>query len=233
MGDLERAGGKGYAVGLAGLVSFISAQVPSNEVIEHALRREVKMFPEVPVRELLANALIHQDFEQPGGGVMVELYVGRLEISNPGLPAVPTDRFIDSYRSRNERIADLMRRLGICEEKGSGIDRVIDAAEVFQLPAPDFRATEHRTSAILFRTKSFRDMDREERIRAAYQHCCLRYVTNQRMTNQSLRDRFKLPASKAEAASRIIRDALEAGRIKPEDPTSKSKKYARYVPFWA
>jgi predicted HTH transcriptional regulator len=50
--------------------------------------------------------------------------------------------------------ADLMRRLQICEEKGSGIDKVVFAAEQFQLPAPDFRVQILRTSAILLSHKS-------------------------------------------------------------------------------
>jgi len=53
---------------------------------------------------------------------MVEIYADRIEISNPGEPVVPVDRFIDGYQSRNERLADLMRRMGICGEKSSGID---------------------------------------------------------------------------------------------------------------
>lgn len=138
----DRIGTKGYAVGFANLLQFIDAQVPSNEIIEQALRREVKMFPGIALRELVANALIHQNFEADGTRVSVELYDDRIEISNPGQPAVPVDRFIDSPRSRNEHIADLMRRLRICEEKGSGIDKVIDAVEMFQLPAPDFRTDE-------------------------------------------------------------------------------------------
>jgi ATP-dependent DNA helicase RecG len=230
---LDQPGIKGYAVGFAGLLEFINGQVPANEVIGQALRREVKMFPEIALRELVANALIHQDFSEHGASVMIELYSDRIEISNPGRPEVPTERFIDGYRSRNERVADLMRRLRICEEKGSGIDKVINAVEVFQLPAPDFRVSDHRTSAIMFAHKAFEKMDGDERVRAAYQHCCLRYVTNQRMTNQSLRDRFKLPEAKSETISRVIRDAVDAGRVKPEDATSKSKKFARYVPFWA
>ena len=115
----------------------------------------------------------------------------------------------------------------------SGIERVINAVEVFQLPAPDFRVSDHRTIALLFGHKAFEKMNGDERVRAAYQHCCLRYVTNQRMTNQSLRERFKLHESKSETVSRVIRDAVEAGQVKGDDPTSKSKKYARYVPFWA
>lgn len=230
---LDKPGTKGYAVGFQGLVEFINGLVPSNEVIEQALRREVKMFPEIAVRELVANALIHQDFNESGTSVMVEIYDDRMEISNPGKPFISPDRFIDEYRSRNERLADLMRRLGICEEKGSGVDKVIQAAEAFQLPAPDFRVGEKRTSVVLFGHKDFEDMDRNDRIRATYQHCCLRYVMNEKMTNQSLRERFRLSEKKTESASRAIRDALEADKIKLADPEQTSLRYRNYVPFWA
>ncbi|MDD2914218.1 MAG: ATP-binding protein [Gallionella sp.] len=230
---LDKPGMKGYAVGYQGLVEFIYGLVPSNEVIEQALRREVKMFPEIAVRELVANALIHQDFTQTGASVMIEIYADRMEISNPGKPFISPDRFIDEYQSRNERLADLMRRLGICEEKGSGVDKVVQAAEVFQLPAPDFRVGEKRTSAILFSHKAFEDMDRNDRIRATYQHCCLRYVMNEKMTNQSLRERFNLPEKKSEAVSRAIRDSVEAGKIKLADPEQASLRYRSYIPFWA
>jgi ATP-dependent DNA helicase RecG len=164
---------------------------------------------------------------------MIEVYKDRIEISNPGLPLIATDRFIDEYKSRNEKLANLMRRLGICEEKSSGIDQVVNAAEVFQLPAPDFRKSEHRTIAILFSHKDIEDMDRKDRVRACYQHCCLRYVMNQRMTNQSLRLRFDLPESKTELTSRIIRDTIENGQIRAENPENTSKRYTKYVPFWA
>jgi ATP-dependent DNA helicase RecG len=229
----DKPGTKGYAVGFQGLVEYINSLVPSNEIIEQALRREVKMFPEIAIRELVANALIHQDLTESGASVMVELYVDRVEISNPGKPFISPDRFIDEYRSRNERLADLMRRLGVCEEKGSGVDKVIQAAEVYQLPAPDFRVGEVRTSAVLYAHKDFEQMDKSDRIRATYQHCCLRYVMNEKMTNQSLRERFKLSEKKAESVSRAIRDSIEAGKIKLSDPDATSLRYRSYIPFWA
>ena len=229
----DKPGTKGYAVGFQGLVEFINGLVPSNEVIEQALRREVKMFPEIAVRELVANALIHQDFNESGMSVMVEIYDDRMEISNPGKPSISPDRFIDEYQSRNERLADVMRRLGICEEKGSGVDKVIQAAEVFQLPAPDFRVGERRTSAVLFAHQKLEEMDRNDRIRACYQHCCLRYVMNEKMTNQSLRERFKLPEDKVASVSQIIAATVGAGKIKLADPTQTSTRYRSYVPFWA
>jgi ATP-dependent DNA helicase RecG len=224
---------KGYAVGFQGLVDYINGLVPSNEVIEQALRREVKMFPEIAVRELVANALIHQDFNESGTSVMIEIYEDRMEISNPGKSFIPPDRFIDEYQSRNERLADLMRRLGVCEEKGSGVDKVVEAAEAYQLPAPDFRVGDRRTSALLFGHQDIEQMDRNDRIRACYQHCCLRYVTNEQMTNQSLRERFKLGESKTATVSQIIAAAVEAGKIKPVDPAQASTRYRKYVPFWA
>jgi ATP-dependent DNA helicase RecG len=229
----DRPGSRGYAVGFQGLVEFINGLVPSNEVIEQALRREVKMFPEIAVRELVANALIHQDFGESGTSVMIELYDDRMEISSPGKAFIPPDRFIDEYQSRNERLADLMRRLGICEEKGSGIDKVIQAVEAYQLPAPDFRVGERRTTAVLFAHLDIEEMDRNDRIRACYQHCCLRHVMNEQTTNQSLRERFKLPSSKSATVSQIIAATLEAGKIKLADAAQKAPRYRSYIPFWA
>src|SRR5690606_23084210 len=106
-----------------------------------------------------------------------EMYADRVEISNPGTPPIKTDRFIDESRSRNEVLANTMRRLGICEEKGSGIDKVINAAELFQLPAPDFRVGDVSTTAILFAHQDFNKMSKQDRIRACYQHCVLLYVS--------------------------------------------------------
>ncbi|MGH8502945.1 MAG: ATP-binding protein [Gammaproteobacteria bacterium] len=230
---LDQTYTKGYAVGFQGLVRFIMSQLPQNEVIEDALRKEVKLVPEVVVRELVANALIHQDVAMSGVSVMVELYSNRIEISNPGEPVVPVERFIDGYQSRNERLADLMRRMGICEEKSSGIDRVVSAVEAYQLPAPDFRAAHRRTVVILYGPKDFEAMDRDDRIRACYQHCALKWVMSERMTNQSLRDRFHLAESKSAIVSQIIAATMEARLIKPDEKVGSSRKYARYLPFWA
>lgn len=224
---------KGYAVGFQELVKFAMSQLPQNEVIENALRKEIKLVPAIAIRELIANALVHQDFTIPGMGVMIEIYTDRVEISNPGEPVVSVDRFIDGYQSRNERLTDLMRRFAICEEKGSGIDKIIKAAEVYQLPAPDFRSTYRRTEVALFGYSPFKQMDGDARVRACYQHCALQYVLRKRMTNRSLRLRFKLPENESEAVSRTIRDANKAGKIRVQHPEQKSLRYRSYVPFWA
>jgi len=70
-----------------------------------------------------------------------------------------------------------------------------------QLPAPDFRVGNDAPPSCFFAHLDLEDMDRNDRIRACYQHCCLRYVMNEQMTNQSLRERFKLAEKKIAAVS--------------------------------
>lgn len=230
----ESIGSKGYAVGFQGAIQRIIDQLPQNEQITKAIRKEIRMYPEIAIRELVANALIHQDFNISGAGPMVEIFEDRMEISNPGLPLINPLRFIDEPpQSKNEALAALMRRMGVCEERGSGIDKAIAAVEAYQLPAPDFRIAGNSTVAILFAPRDFSSMDKEERIRACYQHACLLYVSGQRMTNTSLRQRLGIKDSSYPLASRIIRDAIDIGLIKAHFDGSSSKRDTSYLPFWA
>ncbi|MHA8056937.1 RNA-binding domain-containing protein [Aquirufa nivalisilvae] len=230
--EREQIGSKGYAIGFEGLVDWINSQLPANEEIGKALRTESRLYPEIAIRELVANALIHQDLSVKGFP-MVEIFSDRIEISNPGSPLITPDRFIDSYISRNEKLADLMRRMGFCEEKGSGLDKVIFYNELYQLPPINVITDETRTRITLFSYKKLNDLDKREKISACYQHACLKWVSNSKMSNQSLRGRFHIEDHNYSIASRIIRDALEEKIIKEDDPESKSRKYASYVPYWA
>ena len=231
--ESDIAGEKGYAVGFQGLVQYVMGKLPQNEVIKDAIRKAVKLVSETVIRELLANALIHQDFEATGTSPAIEIYNNRVEISNPGEPTVPVERFIDGYHSRNERLANLMRRFGICEEKSSGIDRVIGEVEFHQLPAPDFLVQYKRTVVVLYGQKDFRDMDRTDRVRACYQHCVLQWVLRKKMTNQSLRKRFGVSDRSANSISLIISAAVDQGLVKNDPSAPDSRKYARYIPSWA
>ena len=100
---------RGYAAGFESLLVYINARLPASEIIGPALRQTIPAFPEIAVRELVANSLIHQDFLATGAGPMVEIFPGRIEITNPGEPLVDTQRFLDSPpRSRNEVLASLI-----------------------------------------------------------------------------------------------------------------------------
>ncbi|MFH0785049.1 MAG: ATP-binding protein [Pseudomonadota bacterium] len=229
----EQEGAKGYAAGFEGLIDFVTNLLPSNEVIGQALRKEVPIFPELAIRELVANAIIHQDFHATGTAPVVEIFASRMEITNPGLPLVKTDRFLDSPpKSRNEALASFMRRIGVCEERGSGVDKVVFQTEFYQLPAPLFEVTEEHTRAVLFAHRELRDMAKDDRIRACYLHACLRYVQRDFMTNTTLRQRFGIEERNSATASRIIKETVDVDLVRPYDE-SASRKFMRYVPCWA
>ncbi len=111
---LDQVGVQGYAVGFQGLVRFVMAQLPGNEVIKDALRTEAKLLPEVAIRELAANVLIHQDLTMTGTSVMFEAYSNRVEITNPGEPVGEIHRWLSiSKRAAgqlNEANAHLRRK---------------------------------------------------------------------------------------------------------------------------
>jgi predicted HTH transcriptional regulator len=229
----EQPGVRGYASGFAGLVEYVNGLLPTNEIIQKALRRTVPMYPELAIRELIANALIHQDFSITGAGPMIEIFEDRVEITNPGQPIVDPQRFMDAPpRSRNEHVASLMRRFGVCEERGSGIDKVVHTVEAYQLPAPLFEATEGSTRAVLFAPKPLKNMSKEERVSACYWHACLKHVTHGFLTNSSIRERFRISKENSAHATRIINSAVEARVIAPHDPEA-SRRHMKYVPWWA
>lgn len=164
---------------------------------------------------------------------MVEIFDDRMEITNPGIPLVDPSRLLDSPpRSRNEALASLMRRIGVCEERGSGVDKVVFQTEFYQLPAPAFEIVGDSMRSTLFSPRPLTKMDSEDRIRAVYLHACLRYVQRENMTNASLRDRFGIEARNSSIASRLLKEALAAKVVRLQDE-SAPPKLRRYVPIWA
>ena len=228
----EQRGGLGYAVGFEGLIDYIMRNT-GNEVIDVA-RNIDPTYPRVAIREFVANALIHQDFAIDGSPITIEIFSNRLVITNPGAPLNNINRLLDlPPRSRNERIAQSMLLLNLCERRGSGVDRAIEAVEKMFLPPVKFQTLDDYTRVTLFPQKSLSEMTKREKIMACYQHACLMWEDNETITNQSIRDRFKLNKNQAPTATRILADTVEAGFIKSSDDEFQSKKYSSYVPFYA
>lgn len=229
--DIE--GDKGHLVTFVSLLQHIMARIPSRERMVHGVRETVYDVPEISVREFLANMLVHQDFTQTGTRPMVEIFKDKVRFTNPGEPLISVDRFIAApSKTRNPKFAKLMRDAGFCEQRGSGIDRAIREIEKEALPPPLIEAIEGSTVVTAFMPRKFADMTPEERVRACFQHACLRYEHGDPMSNGSLRDRFGLSAKQYPQVSLVIKEAIEAGRIRPlaEDQGNRN---AKYVPFYA
>jgi ATP-dependent DNA helicase RecG len=230
----DQTGQMGYAIAFQRAIDWLNARLPTVEEIGSVRRETIPTYPLKAVRELVANALIHQDFTVSGSSLMVEVFDNRIEITNPGTPLINVSEFLNHPPvSRNELIAAAMQLFDFCERRGSGIDRVVEECEKHQLPAPNFIRGDNSTQVILYAPRPLREMDRRDKIRACYQHACLKQANGQQMTNQSFRERMGIAESNYPMASRIIADTLEAGQIKIYDPENKSKKHTKYVPSWA
>jgi len=230
--EFEQKGGYGYAIGLVGLVDFIMKHTQKGEKRD-TIRTNEYIYPKIAVRELVANALIHQDFAITGIPIAIEIFSDRLSITNPGAPLNDINRLINlPPNSRNEILANTMLLLRFCEKRGSGIDYVIEEIEKYGLPPVEFTRSEQHTSVTLFPLKPFSKMTKEEKVMACYQHACLLYEDRKTINNQSVRERFGIDKNNSAVASRIIADTVETGFIKLSDKNNASKKFASYFPYY-
>ena len=231
----ELLGHKGYAVGFEGLIGYLKRVLPHSEVIQQSLREQVSVYPEIALRELIANALIHQDFTVTGAGPTIEIFDDRITFTNPGtlLPSKRPDRLIGTTpESRNELLASKFRLCRICEERGTGFQKVVSAVELFGMPPVLFTPLENSFQVTLYAPRKFAEMSQGERIEACYQHAVLQYYSSQTLTNTTLRTRFKVSERQRNQITNLISDAVGAGRIKRKDDSS-GNKFAEYLPYWA
>ncbi len=234
--EREYEGSRGYAGAFQSLLRFLGTILPQSEIIQKALRKKVTIYPEVALRELIANALIHQDFSLTGTGPMVEIFADRIEIRSPGrlLPSKKIDRLIGTQpESRNEFLAKAFRRYKICEERGSGLLKAGLEIELFGLPPLQFEEGENYFKVTMYAPRTFAEMSQRERISACYQHAVIRHLSSGTMTNTSLRERLKMPEKQRAMVSLLIKETLNERLIKRSDPESTSLKFSEYVPHWA
>lgn len=223
----------GYVIGFEEIMEVLSLLLPGQILFVDGLRTDVCSYSRIALREAIANALIHQDFTITGTGPVIELFERRIEISNPGESLVEAKRIIDTPpTSRNERLASLMRRLRICEELGSGWDRMVLDCECHQLPSPRIQPYPKATLVTLFSHIQFSEMTSDDKLWSCYLHACVKHISGEALTNTTLRERFGLPKTAASPISRLIKNTMESKLIKPVDPDT-APKHMRYVPFWA
>jgi predicted HTH transcriptional regulator len=109
--------------------------------VEGVRRSEQWQFPLVAVREALINSVVHADYSQKGAPLRVAVYDDRLEIENPGMlvPGLTIGDVLSGVsRLRNRVIGRVFRELGLIEQWGSGVGRMIDATRAAGLPDPTF-----------------------------------------------------------------------------------------------
>lgn len=224
---------EGYALCFENAIQYIKALLPGREELAEGKRRTVSDYPIPAIREAVSNALIHQQANLSGTSILVETFDGRVEATNPGQPLVDIARIIDNPpKSRNEKLSALMRRMEMCEELGSGWDRIVESCEAIQCRTPRIDVFDEYTRVVIFSKTVFFDMSTDDKLWSCYTHACVRFVEGKTMTNSSLRNRFGLPTSMASSVSRLLREAIFEKLVKPLD-VSAAPKLMQYIPIWA
>jgi len=103
-------------------------------------RVEMPKLPERALREAVANAVAHRSYENAGSAVRIEIHPSYVTIVSPGsLPEpVTLDNIRHQQSARNDRLLGALRRFGLAEDQGKGIDRIEDDMASELLRAPEF-----------------------------------------------------------------------------------------------
>ena len=164
---------------------------------------------------------------------MVEIFDERIETTNPGRLMVDVDRIIDTApHARNEKMANFLRIVHICEARGSGFDRIEEGMRDWKIPAPKVETSEDFCRTILCWRESLSKWSKEEKVRTCYIYVCYCYVNGMDATNAALRERFGIADKNKATVSRIIKETVSRGYIRLYDDTT-APRYYKYVPYWA
>ena len=126
------------------VMDFIKKHINKAYIITGRPQREERWdYPLDAIREIVINAIIHRDYRSTQDSV-VKVFDDRIEIFNPGgLPeGITIEKLLKGeYISiaRNKKIAEVFKAAGLIEKYGSGIKRILNAFNSYNLPAPEFK----------------------------------------------------------------------------------------------
>ncbi|MDM8246137.1 ATP-binding protein [Collinsella tanakaei] len=225
---------QGFLLALPRLVDHLTAILPRARSAQSTPTSFAPAVPTDAIRELAANTLIHQDLTARDAHPTIELFPDRIELTNPGPLPMEALRIADATPlPRNPQLSQLAKQLNLTgTTHDAGWINVIDALDQAKLPAPSIESIGTTTRAALYLPLPYREQSPEARRRACYWHACAQYQHGSSATNASIRERFDLPATSAAQVSRLLRDCVTAGILRPARARS-SKRNTSYLPYWA
>ena len=126
------------------------ARVSEEEIQVGLFRVPIPNYDRRAFREAFVNALVHRDYGSLGA-VHVKLDDDGMTISNPGgfVEGVNLDNLlVADPRSRNPLLADIIKRIGLAERTGRGIDRIFEGMLRYGRPAPDYSMSSPHTVSV-------------------------------------------------------------------------------------
>lgn len=121
----------------------IETRNPEVEIEMGLFRLSIPEFDKRAIREALVNAFSHRDYSKMGR-VRVTINDEGLTIANPGgfIEGVSINNLLTAEpHGRNPQLADALKRIGLAERTGRGIDRIFEGSLIFGRPLPDYSAS--------------------------------------------------------------------------------------------
>lgn len=122
------------------MIDFVAARNPEQEVEQGLFRISIPEFNPRAVREAIVNAFAHRDYTQLGR-VLVRIDADGLSVSNPGgfIEGVTYHNILTvEPHGRNPVLADALKRVGLAERSGRGVDRIFEGSLMYGRDLPDY-----------------------------------------------------------------------------------------------
>jgi len=146
---------------------YVMASMRKGSLIRGVTRQDIYEYPEVALREAIVNAVAHRDYSHfvRGSHIQVRMFADRLEVQNPGglYGGVTVDELKEGQSTRNLLLVQLMEDVHLVENRGSGIDAMLDAMRKANLQPPRFEDKRTSFLVVLYNAQAMSD---EERILA-------------------------------------------------------------------
>lgn len=186
-------------------------------IVSGVYRYEVPRLPEVVVREALANAVAHREYEVTSTPIVVEVRPALVRVMSPGgLPEGVTEANIRTAQAaRNVSLIAVLRHLGLAEDAGRGVDEIQDRMAEALLDSPRFRDEGSRVVVELpLRARVSRrerawllDLEQRGDLEVSDKLVLVRAARGEMLTNARVRDLLGLDSRDARALLRRLRDA--------------------------
>jgi ATP-dependent DNA helicase RecG len=120
---------------------WVQRDVGTEMVVTGATRHDIPRIPPRPLREAISNAVAHRDYSVDHSSIVIEVRPSGVLIRSPGalLPSVHLDNLREAQAARNPSLIDVLRRFGLAENSGQGIDLIQDGMRSELLDEPVFR----------------------------------------------------------------------------------------------
>ena len=140
-------------------VDFVLRNIRLGATIDGLVRKEKYELPPEAIREMIINAHCHRNLLDESC-IQVAVYDDRLEVTSPGglYNGLTYEEVMNGHsKIRNKGIANIFSQMGLVEAWGSGIKRILNAAEEYGLPKPKFQEFDNMFRVELFRVNPITD----------------------------------------------------------------------------